>query len=241
MGPVIFLTVNTFTYIGTELEIFAHACNWKNYVRSYLRPYVMGDVLEVGAGIGSNTKIYFDGSQSRWVCLEPDASLAQRIPRTGQLTRCEVFVGTLDELPVGNHFDSIIYIDVLEHIDDHRREIALAADRLNPGGYLSVLSPAHQWLYTTFDEAVGPCRRYSKGELRLLTPPSVTVEKLLFLDAAGLLASLANRAVLKSASPSVRQIQLWDRLLVPISRFVDPIFAYALGKSILAVWRKLGA
>jgi SAM-dependent methyltransferase len=233
--------VCTFTYSGTELDVFAHAFNWKDYVRSHLRPYVMGDVLEVGAGIGSNTKLYFDGSQTRWVCLEPDASLAQRIPRSGPLQKCEVLVGTLVDLPPDHHFDSIIYVDVLEHIDDHRREIALAADRLNPGGYLSVLSPAHQWLYTPFDEAVGHRRRYSRTELRLLTPASVTVEKLLFLDAAGLLASLANRVILKSASPTVKQIQVWDRLLVPMSRFVDPILAHSLGKSILAVWRKLGA
>lgn len=230
--------MNTSTYSGTELDVFAHACNWKNYVRSHLRPYVKGDVLEVGAGIGSNTKVYFDGRQSRWVCLEPNASLAQRIPRSGPLERCEIFVGTLAEMPTDNRFDSIIYIDVLEHIDDHHREMALAADRLKPGGYLSVLSPAHQWLYAPFDAAVGHRRRYSETDLRHLTPPSIAVQKLLFLDSAGLLASLANRTVLKSASPSVRQIRIWDRLLVPVSRFTDPIFAYTLGKSILAVWQK---
>ena len=207
-------------------------------MRSHLRPYVKGDVLEVGAGIGSNTKVYFDGSQNRWVCLEPDASLAQRIPRSGPLERCEIFVGTLAEMPTDNRFDSIIYIDVLEHIDDDHREMALAADRLKPGGYLSVLSPAHQWLYTPFDAAVGHRRRYSKADLRHLTPASVAIQKLLFLDSVGLLASLANRTVLKSATPSVKQIKVWDRLLVPISRLVDPILAYSLGKSILAVWQK---
>ena len=68
--------MSDFQYMGSELEIFAHANNWKSYVQSQLRPYLIGDVLEVGAGIGGTTRALNDGTQRRWVCLEPDSAAA---------------------------------------------------------------------------------------------------------------------------------------------------------------------
>src|SRR5712672_4615174 len=70
---------SSFQYMGSELEIFAHASNWKSYVQSQLRPYLVGDVLEVGAGIGGTTRALKDGAQRRWVCLETDSAFAKRI------------------------------------------------------------------------------------------------------------------------------------------------------------------
>ena len=59
-----------------------------------------------------------------------------------------------------------------------------------------------------------------------------------YLDSAGMLASAANRMLLKSAMPTERQILTWDRLLVPASRAIDPLFAGRVGKSVLGVWRR---
>ena len=72
--------MNEFNYVGSELEVFAHALKWKAYFRSHVSSYLVGDVLEVGAGIGATTRLLCDGLQSRWVCLEPDRNLADRIP-----------------------------------------------------------------------------------------------------------------------------------------------------------------
>ena len=62
--------------------------------------------------------------------------------------------------------------------------------------------------------------------------------RLRFLDTVGLAASLANRLFLKQSMPSASQIRLWDGAMVPLSRFVDPLSGYRLGKSILGVWRR---
>ncbi len=225
-------------YIGSELDVFANAVNWKRYVCSQIQPYLAGSVLEVGAGIGSNTAVFLDSMQREWVCLEPDFSLAERIPRAGKFSRCELVVGTIEDLPSGRRFGSIIYFDVLEHIKHDRTEMSLAADHLLPGGHIIVLSPAHDWLYTPFDQAIGHYRRYNKRRLRNVAPEGLEVRELRYLDSAGLLASFGNRAFLRSASPTVDQIRFWDRVLIPISRFFDPIFGYQIGKSILAVWQK---
>src|SRR5580765_791867 len=69
---------SSFQYMGSELEIFAHASHWKSYVQSKLRPYLVGDILEVGAGIGGTTLALNDGSQRHWLCLEPDPEFAKK-------------------------------------------------------------------------------------------------------------------------------------------------------------------
>ena len=57
-------------------------------------------------------------------------------------------------------------------------------------------------------------------------------------DCAGLGLTTGNRLLLKSASPTVAQVKLWDRWCIPFSRRVDPLLGHRLGKSILAVWRR---
>src|SRR5258705_11993139 len=142
-------------YVGAELDVFAHATNWKSYVHSQLGSYLAGDILEVGAGIGAATRLFNNSSQRRWVCLEPDPTLAKRITNEclHDLHNCEVAVGTISDVPIGELFDAILYMDVLEHIENDRAELALAASHLKPNGALMVLSPALPWLYTPFDAA----------------------------------------------------------------------------------------
>jgi SAM-dependent methyltransferase len=226
-----------FKYAGSELELFEKARNWKAYWRAQIAGFVRGEVLEVGAGIGANTLTLADLTFQRWTCLEPDAALAARIelPSGG---RHRSAVGTVHDLPAEAKFDAILYIDVLEHIEDDRGEMLRAAARLKPGGALIVLAPAHPFLFTPFDAAIGHFRRYTRASLHEAAPATLRLEKLVYLDAAGMLASAGNRMLLRSAMPTERQILTWDRLLVPISRLMDPIFAGRVGKSVLGIWRK---
>jgi 2-polyprenyl-3-methyl-5-hydroxy-6-metoxy-1,4-benzoquinol methylase len=231
-----------FAYGGTELEVFAEARHWKTYWRSHLAGYVGGDVLEVGAGIGANTAWLCGDRVRRWVWLEPDPELAARVrERTGHLRgRCEVVTGTLAGWDARERFDSILYLDVLEHIDDDRAELARAASLLRRAGVLVVLAPAHQWLFSAFDYAIGHRRRYSKRTLAELMPGGLVPEKLVYLDSAGLLASVANRFLFSVARPTRAHITMWDTLLVPCSRWFDSLLGHSVGKSILAVWRRIG-
>ena len=130
-------------------------------------------------------------------------------------------------------------MDVLEHIEDDRGEVARAARHLRPGGHIIALSPAHQWLFTPFDRAIGHYRRYTRSSFGALAPKGSRQARLVYLDSIGLFASLANKLVLKSAMPKPSQVAFWDRVLVRMSRLVDPVLGYSAGKSVLAVWRKV--
>jgi len=230
------------TYVGTELDLFARARKWKAYLEAQVRTFLGPTVLEVGAGIGATTEALGRRPHKRWVCLEPDAQLASEIVlrrRAGRLPDwVRVEIGTLDTVQLGT-FDSVIYIDVLEHIEDDRAELERAARHLTRGGQLVVLSPAHAWLYSPFDRAIGHCRRYSARSLKAVAPAELRLVRLRYLDALGTLTSAANRLFLAQRMPTPAQIAFWDGLMVPMSRVVDPLIGYGLGRSVLAVWQKL--
>jgi SAM-dependent methyltransferase len=231
-----------FTYVGSELDLFSAAKNWKSYFRDQLKPYLGEDVLEVGAGLGGTTKVLCRGLEKRWVCLEPDSSLVDRLDReiaSGALPRvCESRLGTLEKFDESETFDTILYMDVLEHIEEDKAEVARAASHLRPGGHIIALSPAHQWLFTPFDHAIGHCRRYTKVSFGALAGSDLETVRLVYLDSIGFFASLANKLILKSAMPKPSQIAFWDNVLVRMSRVVDPVLGFSAGKSVLAVWRK---
>lgn len=224
-------------YPGLELKLFAQAHNWKRYWSGRIAPFVRGAVLEVGAGIGANTRLLASIEFARWTCLEPDSSLAQQIELPPG-SRHEVTLGTVADLASALTFDSILYIDVLEHIEDDAAEMARAAARLKPGGALIVLSPAHPFLFTPFDEAIGHFRRYTKTTLRRAAPQGLPEVTVTYLDSVGMLASLGNRLLLAQSMPTAQQIGVWDRYMVPPSRIADRLTGGLIGKSVLGVWRR---
>ncbi|OUJ71958.1 class I SAM-dependent methyltransferase [Hymenobacter crusticola] len=238
------LPLSTEHYIGNELSLFEKAVNWKVYYGSKLKPYLKNRVLEVGAGIGGTTLSLCDGSQKEWLCVEPDASLASDISKLLETKKlpdcCHLHVGTLADLPPQAPFDTIMYIDVVEHIEDDRSELALAYEHLAPKGVLIVLVPAYQWLYSPFDKAIGHYRRYTRSMLLKAMPPQSKILHAWYLDSFGLLASSANKVLLKQSNPTPKQIKFWDSMLVPVSKVTDKIVQHRFGKSVLVIAQKPG-
>lgn len=232
-----------YSYVGGELELFARALHWKRYFRSAIADRLVGDVLEVGAGIGETARHLFDGRQRSWLCLEPDERLATSLRAwaegEGVGPRPTVQIGTTVDVNPRSRFDTILYIDVLEHIEDDRAEMSRAADLLAPGGTVIVVSPAFQQLFSEFDRSVGHYRRYTRASLAAVMPASLRQVRMRYMDSVGFLASLANRALLRQSLPSPRQIALWDRVMIPASRVLDPVLAHGFGRSVLAVYERV--
>ena len=234
-----------FKYVGSELDLFSKAVNWKSYLRKEIQPFLGSRVLEVGSGIGGTTQVLCDGTQEQWVCLEPDADLAEKTQsgiRSGSIPRCcRVQVGDVNDMDTASEFDAILYIDVLEHIERDLEELHRAARLLAPEGRLIILSPAHQFLYSPFDEAVGHHRRYTAKTYMKAAPTSLRLTRIRYLDSVGLLASLSIRLFFRSSLPTHRQIRVWDRMMVPVSRLIDPVLFYRVGKTILGIWERNGS
>ncbi|HEY7500994.1 MAG TPA: class I SAM-dependent methyltransferase [Vicinamibacterales bacterium] len=231
-----------YAYAGTELDVFKHAHRWKEYWSGAIAPYLRGAMLEVGAGVGANTPYLVAPRVRRIVRLEPDPRFAERLERH----RPPIGAGAIDvvdkcgvvaDLAPDERFDVILYLDVLEHIDDDRAEMASAAAHLVPGGHLVVLAPAFQFLYSPFDKAIGHYRRYRRSTLEPLAPPALTLERSEYFDAPGAVLSAGNRLLLRSAAPTLAQIAFWDAWIVPIARITDRATRAMFGRSVLCVWR----
>lgn len=233
-----------YAYVGNELDLFARTINWKRYYTDLISPYIRGEkILEVGAGLGEITKWLCDGRAYKlWLCLEPDKDMSDEIERkinNGLLPSfCNIKNIILPELDEEYVFDTILYVDVLEHIQEDKKELIYAFKYLAKGGILIIVSPAHNWLYTAWDKAIGHYRRYNQNSLLALSPSGAVNKRIAYIDSIGLFASLANKIFLHQSDPKRSQIMFWDRILIPLSRVFDKIFCYRFGKNIIAIWEK---
>lgn len=229
---------SSYRYPGQELELFREAHRWKKYFAAKIKPFIGKNVLEAGAGLGTTTSYLNDGRAQRWTMLEPDEQMFEQLQHSRSSFQNNVVIlkGTVSEVP--GQYDTILYIDVLEHIEQDREEMSQAAGRLQKGGHLVVLSPAFNFLYSEFDKAIGHFKRYRKNDLQQLAPAELKLICCRYLDSLGFAASAMNKWVLHQSYPTKKQIHLWDRNMIPISRLIDPLFFYSFGKTILAVWQK---
>lgn len=233
--------MRNFEYIGTELELFSKAINWKHYWSLKILESIHGDVLEVGAGIGSVTKLFekYASSFNSWLAIEPDETQFQNLLELKNSQNLDekvsISCGDLSHLPADIFFDTILYIDVLEHIEKDSFELENAFLRLNKGGSIVVLSPAHNFLFSNFDKSIGHFRRYNKSSIISICPKKAYIRDIFYLDSVGFVASFCNKFFLKSPMPTSNQIQFWDKYLVRCSMMVDKLINFIFGKTIICI------
>jgi SAM-dependent methyltransferase len=199
-------------------------------------------VLEVGSGTGNITQ---------FLCAEGRKVTATDIMQNyrNELKRrfgasSNVCVETFDltaKAPdsfVANPFDSVVCLNVLEHIEDDLFALAQMRDSLVAGGRLALLVPAHRLLYGVFDRAVGHFRRYEKRELaEKLVKVGFVVREMKFFSLAATLPWLINGRLLKRDYIPEGQANLANSLvpLLKLERLIGPPF----GLSLIAIAQKL--
>ena len=194
-------------------------------------------MLEVGAGIGSFTKNY-EKLVSKLTLSEIDPhnlSVIKKKFSSSKFSFTNKFTKDLDE-----NFDTIMYLNVLEHIKDDTEEINRAFKKLKKNGHLVILVPAHNKLYSKFDEAVGHFKRYEIDFFKQINIENSKKQKLIYLDSMGYFLYFLNKLFFKEeVYPSKFKILVWDKLFTPITFIVDRLLMYKFGKNILYVIQKL--
>jgi SAM-dependent methyltransferase len=201
----------------------------------------MGDrVLEAGSGTGNLTPLLLD--RERIVALDIERSYVRRLEhRYGHLENFSTVAGDLEDPELfvkleDEDLDTVICINVLEHLD--RPEIAVAGFHrvLRPGGRALILVPAGQNLYSAMDEAIQHRKRYDRTDLsELLEGAGFQVERLEPFNRLGVVGWSVNRwAGRTSISPA--QVSAF-RLMLPLARTLERIDGLP-GLSWIAVGRK---
>jgi SAM-dependent methyltransferase len=226
-------------YPGKELEAMSSAVNYHRWIIDEFAPWLSGDVAEVGAGIGTMSQLILARPVRRLLAFEPSSNMFPRLEASLQgEPRAEAVNDFFGPRQAGAGFDAILYINVLEHVDDDRAELAHAWQALKPGGRLLVFVPALQWLYSDFDRQVGHLRRYRRGMLaQAAREAGFDVERARYFDLTGVLPWYVH-FVLLGRSMGGGSVTLYDRVAVPVTRFVERLVPPPIGKNILLVARR---
>ncbi len=224
-------------YPETATERFDKANLHIKYCLSTIRKFINGDVLEIGAGCGSFTRNYLKTEVKSITLTETDQKNILSLKKNFQnLKNIKVLDSTINK--VEGKFDSILYFHVLEHIKEDLIEIKEATKKLNSGGHLIIMAPAHQKIYGNLDKAVGHFRRYEKDFFEKKFD-NLELLSLKFLDAIGYVLYFLNKIIFsKETFPSNLKIFLWDKIFTPITILVDFITNYKFGKCIVAIYKK---
>ena len=202
-----------------------------------IAPHCGESVLEVGAGLGEFAAQFSGLARHVVTDVDPDAvsALATRFADRPEVEarRLDLAAGPAE---MGDPVSAVVAINVLEHIEDDRAALRSLAGLVQPGGRLVIWVPGYQQLYGEFDRAVGHVRRYTPDTLRSafvgagLSP--VDVRPVNLLGGIAWWATVRRGGV---RAPDPRLVRIYDRFVVPTTRFLERRVRPPFGQSVLGI------
>jgi len=199
-------------------------------------------VLEVGSGTGNITQFLCAAADREVTATDIVPSYRRELQKQFE-GNPRVRIGAFDLTAKASdefraaQFDTVVCLNVLEHIEDDRFALAEMREALAPGGRLALLVPAHQFLYGEFDRALGHFRRYERRDLAVkLEQAGFAVRGLKFFSLLAMLPWLVNGRILKRDYLPVGQANLANRL-VPLLR-LEKLIGPPCGLSLIAIAEK---
>ncbi len=234
-------------YAGKDLEAMTFAVNYHRWILSIFKPYLGTRIVEVGAGTGSFSELLLEHPLQSLSLVEPSTAMYQQLcgriekanPSARVRTYNAVFEKVADQIRASEQPDSIIYVNVLEHIADDVHELSIVNQTLDPGGRLLIFVPALRWLHGSFDRQINHFRRYTRLELeQKCFAAGFRVISSRYFDLFGVLPWFVKYRLLQSKNMEPGALRFYDRRVVPIARSVESRMTPPLGKNVLLVAEK---
>jgi SAM-dependent methyltransferase len=236
-------------YAGRDLESMSFARNYHRWILDLFAPHLGRRLVEVGAGTGSFSELLLALGPESLTLVEPSAEMHRRlVERVGGAAGAsrlriynDTFAGAAPRLAAdGGGPDSVIYVNVLEHVADDEAELRVVREVLAPGGRLFLFVPAFAWLYGSFDRQVGHHRRYTRrGLVAKCERAGLKVVRAIYFDAAGVLPWWVKYRLLRSEKMEPAAVRFYDDFCVPLLRRVESVVAPPFGKNVLLVAEKV--
>ncbi len=229
-------------YVGKDLEAMSFAVNYHKWILDEFRPFLGKRLVEVGAGTGSFSELLLDEKPESIAIVEPSEMFVfleqnvRQIETDAQIDLHRAIFAAVRQKIAEQKPDSILYINVLEHIEDDRGELEMIRETLVPGGRCFVFVPALMSLYGEFDRKIGHFRRYSKAEIEeKCTAAGFRILVSKYFDFAGILPWWVKYKLLKSDSLESGAVTLYDKIAIPIVRAFERSVRVPTGKNLLLV------
>jgi len=210
---------------GEILERLNRAPRFTKWMADVVRPYVGDRVVEVGAGIG-NMSLHLMPRREYWA-TDVNPHYLEHLEKLRD-TRPYMFVRETDGMnaetfPSDRKFDTVVCLNVVEHIEDDAEILRNIRNILDEGGRAIILVPCGPKLYGSLDKVLGHCRRYTRQQLvEVAERAGFRVERVLKFNRAGVPAWWLNGRVLHRETFGLWQVRLLN-VLTPVFRLLDPL------------------
>lgn len=235
---------NKVKYEGRDLEAMSFAVNYHKWILSIFKPHLGRRVIEVGAGTGLFSELLLNESLESLSLVEPSvdmhAILEERIrnltPGAKTNTYNALFSEVATQIRETHKPDSIVYVNVLEHIPDDVAELQLAHNTLDAGGRVFIFVPALQSLLGSFDKQIGHFRRYRLRQLEeLCKTAGFKIVESRYMDFFGIAPWWIKFRLLRSSTIEPQLVDIYDRFMLPIIKPLEASIKPPVGKNILLV------
>ena len=230
-------------YAADDLETMQEARRYSAHLFNLFREYVGKRVLEVGSGIGTMTRPLADAADMV-VGLEPNANCVSRLQEAMRdhprftLRACHLEECDRAEL-TAYQFDTVVCVNVLEHIEDDAGALRTFKDVLVPKGRVLIFVPAVQAAYGPLDAELGHHRRYSKPTLaKAFHDAGLNLLTLRYTNPIGLAGWMYNAHISKSTAHSLTQVKLFETLVAPWALPLERLITPPIGLSLIAVGQR---
>lgn len=224
-------------YEGWELKLFDNSNHFRKYQFDLIKNKINGYLAEVGPGNGKNIYSYF--SKCKTIDLfEPSYNLFNILKKRFSKNK-RINLKNKEFLGKNNKYDCILYMDVMEHIKNDKKEIKKAYRSLKKDGRLIINVPAFQHLYSKFDKDVGHFRRYNKNQIlslcKNLKKNSIDMK---YYDSIGYILLFISRLIVSDYKKDFeKKIKFWNSLIF-FSRIIDFFTMHFFGKSLMIIITK---
>ena len=232
-------------YAGKDLEAMSFAVNYHRWILSTFEPYLGARVVEVGAGTGSFSELLLERRLESLSLVEPSTAmyqqLCERVAESQNVTTYnDVFENVAEEIRLAERPDSIIYVNVLEHLADDVHELSVINKTLDTGGRIFIFVPALRWLHGSYDRQINHFRRYTRTELeKKCVAAGFRVIESRYFDLFGVLPWWVKYKVLQSNNMEPGAVRFYDQRVVPIAKVLESTLSPPLGKNVLLIGEKL--
>jgi SAM-dependent methyltransferase len=216
--------------------------NYRNWILDEFGPYLNGRTVEIGAGSGSLSE--------KLLQFVPELDLIELSPELSQ--RLKSRLGNRENVTLHNSSaedwlaeaepssrETIVMVNVLEHIEDDVASLKQIFNTLTPGGALLIFVPALNFLFSRLDHEHGHFRRYGKNELKLKTEQAgFDILQIKYMDLLGIAPWLVMNKWLEKTEFDEGLVRLYDTIGIPTTRFLESILRSPLGKNVLLIAKK---
>lgn len=231
------LATDSFLYSGKELEAMAEAKNYCQWIMRYFGPYLGRRVVEIGAGAGTFSALLLNSKGTESLALfEAAHNLFPQLRMRFSDERVRVHCSTFDRELLCDPPDSVVMVNVLEHVLDDTGLLSEIYESLRPNGSLLLFVPALEWNYGSLDKAFEHHRRYDKRELKeKLQDAGFRIERVRYVNAMGIASWFLAGNVLRQTTLKAAQVRWYDRWIIPWSFWLEQLWEPPLGQSLLAI------